>query len=299
MAIRVTQGMITTQLTRNLNSNMARMSQIENQMSTGRSINKPSDDPVGVTYALRYRSELSSNGQYRDNVGSALSWLSFSDKMLDQAGTIMNRLKELTIQASNGTQTQSGLDSINNEVVELKNQLVNIGNSQINGKYIFNGQDYNKQPYNNVTSAASALTDKGDVTYQLSAGIVSSVNVSGNDVFGKPGEVDNVFTILDKLSTALAGGKPEDASALISDIATRANKVISERASIGAKVNRVELMEGRLNDLELILTDLQSKTEDIDYEKVLIQSKVNDNIYQASLAVGAKIITPTLVSFLS
>ncbi len=299
MAIRVTQGMITTQLTRNLNSNMARMSQIENQMSTGRSINKPSDDPVGVTYALRYRSELSSNGQYQDNVGSALSWLSFSDKMLDQAGTIMNRIKELTVQATSGTNTQSGLDSINNEVVELKNQLINIGNSQINGKYIFNGQNYNKQPYQDAALAASALTDSGDVTYQLSAGIVSSVNVSGNGVFGKPGEADNVFNILDKLSAALTGGKIEDARNLLSDIATRSDTVISERASIGAKVNRVELMEGRLNDLEVILTDLQSKTEDIDYEKVLIQSKINDNIYQASLAVGAKIITPTLVSFLS
>jgi flagellar hook-associated protein 3 FlgL len=299
MSLRVTQGMMTSQLVRNLNNNLGQMSKIENQMSTGRSINKPSDDPVGVTYALRYRSELSANGQYKDNVDNALSRLSFSDKMLDQVGTVMNRIKELTVQASTGTNTQSGLDSINKEVVDLKEQLVNIGNSQLNGKYVFNGQNFDMKPYESAT-AATAVTDDGDVVYQLSSGVVASANVSGNAVFGTQAETDNVFKLLDNLSAALSPvGDFNAISALLPDIESRATKVLNERSAIGARVNRVELMESRLGDLEVILTDLQSKTEDIDYEKILIQSKVNDNIYQASLAVGAKIITPTLVSFLS
>lgn len=298
MALRVTQGMITSQLTRNLNTNLNQMAKIENQMSTGRSINKPSDDPIGVTYSLRYRSELSSNSQYKDNVDNALSWLSFSDKMLEQSGNVMNRVKELTVQASTGTNTQSGLDSINLEIKDLKEQLINIGNSQLKGKYVFNGQNFDKKPYNSAT-ASTDVTDDGQVIYQLSAGVTASANVSGNRIFGNKSETDNVFKLLDTLSAALASGDTAAISATLPDIESRATKMLNERAGVGARVNRVELMESRLGDLEVILTDLQSKTEDIDYEKVLIQSKVNDNIYQASLAVGAKIITPTLVSFLT
>jgi len=76
------------------------------------------------------------------------------------------------------------------------------------------------------------------------------------------------------------------------------DKILNQQAEIGARVNRVELMQNRLKDLELNLTDLQSKTEDIDLEKLIIDAKINENIYQASLSVGAKIITPSLVDFL-
>ena len=61
----------------------------------------------------------------------------------------------------------------------------------------------------------------------------------------------------------------------------------------------MELMQDRLDDLNLNLTDMQSKTEDADYDKLIIDSKMNENIYQASLSVGAKMITPSLVDFLS
>jgi len=74
---------------------------------------------------------------------------------------------------------------------------------------------------------------------------------------------------------------------------------LNQQSEIGARVNRVELMQNRLKDLEINLTDLQSKTEDVDFEKLIIDAKINENIYQASLSVGAKIITPSLVDFLN
>ncbi len=73
MSFRVTQSMMNTQMLRNITNNLGRMNNMQNQLSTGMRINKPSDDPVGITFALRYRSELDSNDQYTDNVSSALS----------------------------------------------------------------------------------------------------------------------------------------------------------------------------------------------------------------------------------
>ncbi|GJM82093.1 hypothetical protein HMSSN139_45890 [Paenibacillus sp. HMSSN-139] len=140
MALRVTSNMMSNQVLRNLNRNLNKMSEQQNQLSTGRKINKPSDDPVGVTYALRYRSELSANDQYQKNVDTALSWLDMTDTSMSQAESIMERLKELTVKASNGTNPQNALDSISAEIQQLKVQLADIGNSQINGKYIFNGK---------------------------------------------------------------------------------------------------------------------------------------------------------------
>ncbi len=106
MALRVTPGMMHMQLSRNLNRNLTQMDSLQDQLTTGRKINKPSDDPVGITYALRYRTEISSNDQYKKNADSAHSWLDFNDTLLEQAGSIMQRVKELTVQGANETNPQ-------------------------------------------------------------------------------------------------------------------------------------------------------------------------------------------------
>lgn len=88
--IRVTSNMMSSQLLLNLNRNARTMNETQLQLASGRKINKPSDDPVGITYSLRYRAELSSNEQYTKNVDSALSWLNYNDTVLGQAGMLFN-----------------------------------------------------------------------------------------------------------------------------------------------------------------------------------------------------------------
>lgn len=147
MSGRVTQSMMNTQLIRNLNLNMSRMDNLQNQLSTGRRINKPSDDPVGISYSMRYRSELAANDQYQKNVDSAISWLENTDKTLGQVGDVMHRMRELAVKAANGTNPQMALDAIKEEIGQLQSQLVDIGNTDFNGKFIFNGQMTNVAPY--------------------------------------------------------------------------------------------------------------------------------------------------------
>lgn len=300
MALRVTSNMMSNQVLRNLNRNLNKMADLQNQQSTGRKLNKPSDDPVGVTYALRYRSELSANDQYGRNVDTALGWLDTTDSVMSQAEDVMNRLKELTVQASNGTNPQSALDSIKSEILELKKQLGDLGNTQINGKYIFNGQTYNIKPYDssNPDSFAGVETDPGAVEYTVGQGVTFQINTAGNDFFGGKNGTDNVFNIIDKLSVAMKNSRFDDISKEIPNIESRLNTMVSVHAETGARTNRVELMQNRLSNENYSLTQLQSKTEDADIAEVMIQTNIQSNIYQASLSVGAKIISPTLVDFI-
>lgn len=306
MVGRVTQGTITNQLLRNIGHNLRQMSGIQEKMSTGRNINRPSDDPVGITYALRYRSDLSINERYQDNVDSAISWLDYNDTMLSQVGDIIKRVKELAVQGSNGTNPQVALDNIAGEMKQLKEQVLDIANSQFKGKYVFNGQFTDKVTYDPATNPANVITDTGNIDYMISSGIQLDVNLKGNDVFGYPptgvtapkNEDDNLFHVIDQMVTALQAGNQAGVGAQISSLESRMDKVLTQQAEIGARVNRVELMEQRLADLNLNLTSLQSKTEDADMEELIIKAKVNESVYQASLSVGAKVIMPTLVDFL-
>ncbi|WP_440113486.1 flagellar hook-associated protein FlgL [Paenibacillus sp. QZ-Y1] len=305
--MRITNNMLSSQLILNLNRNAQQMNNTQTQSATGRKINKPSDDPVGITYSLRYRGELSSNEQYQKNVDSTISWLEFNDTVMDQTGSVVGRLRELTVQAATGTNPQEALDSINEEVVQLKAQLVDIANSKLNGKYIFNGETYDQKPYDfptsadgsfDTTNAAAVITDPGKINFIVGESIQMPINVTGNEFFGNSTETDNLFVIFNTISQALSDGDLKELSNQLDTIDSRTDKILAIRAEVGAKTNRVELMQGRLSDLEVNLTDLQSKVEDADFAELAIQSKIQENIYNASLSTGAKIISQSLVDFL-
>ncbi|MBB6632592.1 flagellar hook-associated protein FlgL [Cohnella thailandensis] len=306
MAGRVTQGSITNQLLRNINTNLTRMQGMQEKLSTGRNINRPSDDPVGITYALRYRSDLTVNERMQTNTDYAASVLDFNDTIMTQTGDVLKRIKELAVQASNETNPQVGLDNIAAEMEQLQGQLLNIANSTFKGKYIYNGQLVDQKPYSS-TEPWKVVTDSGKISYTISTGVNMDVSFSGNDVFGYPpsgttapkNEDDNAFYVIDKMIQDLKGPDMDDLKVQMAALETRTNKILAQQAQVGARVNRVEMVQSRLDDLNLNLQTLQSKVEDAEYEELIIQAKVNDSIYQASLSVGAKIITPTLVDFLN
>ncbi|NEW08853.1 flagellar hook-associated protein FlgL [Paenibacillus sp. SYP-B3998] len=303
MATRVTQGMLNNQLLRNINTNLTRINTHQNELSTGRKINKPSDDPVGISSSLRYRSEVSENEQYESNVDAAISWLDYTDTSLGQANSVIQRVRELAVQGATDTNPKAALDSIASEVQQLYSQMVSIGNSEFNGKYVFNGQLTDKAPYTEATADTDKV-DQGEIKFEIGTGVKISANKPGNSVFGEPddpnspGTKDNVFRVLKDLISALGAGNTKQVSAIIGRIDTQNDKFLEARADVGAKSNRIELAKSRLQDISVNLQSLQSKTEDADISGVITNLKTDENVYQASLSVGSKIISTTLVDFL-
>jgi flagellar hook-associated protein 3 FlgL len=289
--------MLNTQLMRNLNSNMRRMDNSQNQLATGRRINKPSDDPVGIAFGLRYRSEIAANEQFESNANAAVSWMDYTDVTLNQAGNVLQRVRELTVQAANGTNSAESLQAIKSEVTQLAEQMVTIGNSEFNGKQVFNGQLTDKKPYT-LANAENETTDDQNINFELGAGVKIGISVTGTEVFGKAGSEDNMFRVLKDIQTAMDAN---DYKALTDDIGRldkRMDAFLETRADIGAKSNRIDMILDRLKDIGINLQTLQSKTEDADIAAVITSLKTDENVYNSSLDVGAKLIKPSLIDFL-
>lgn len=322
MSLRVTQSMMNAQLLRNISNNMNRLNGLQNQLSTGMKINKPSDDPVGITFSLRYRSELDANDQYISNVSSSLSLLEYTDTTIGQAGDIMQRARELLVGGANGALEQTSLDAIKVEIKQLYNQMVEVGNTQFNGKQIFNGQLTDDKPYLSldldgvvdpladppVLKAYHNTPDTHPIKYELAAGMSLQVNITGNEVFGEPVALDatqaeieasdNVFLLLQRAYDMLGAGDQQGISNLLGKIDSRIDTIMTKRAEVGARVNRVSIVEQRLSSIDLNLQTVKAKTEDADVAEVITNLKTEENIYQASLSVGAQLIRPSLVDFL-
>lgn len=294
--VRVTQGMLNTQLLSNLNNNLKRMENLQQQLATGRRISKPSDDPVGISFSLRYRSEIAVNEQYQRNVDDSLSWLSYTDTLLDQAGNVLHRVRELVVQGANGTNPEEAMDAIKNEMNQLFEQMVNIANSQFNGKYVFNGQMTDKVPYDSNGNPVDTI-DTGKIEYEIGAGVKVPINVSGEEVFGPAGG-DNVFQVMQDIITSLQNYDHEGVSNMLDKLDSNIDTLLGVRSDIGAKVNRIELAQSRLDDINLNINNLLSKNEDADIAEVIMHLKMAENVYQSSLSAGARIISPSLVDFL-
>lgn len=324
MSLRVTQSMMNARLLSNITGNMNRMNTLQDQLSSGKRINKPSDDPVGLTFAMRYRSELQANDQYERNVDSATSLLEYTDTTMGEAVTVLQRVRELMVEGSNGTLPQDARNSISTELKQLHSQLVEIGNSQFNGKYMFNGEmtqtaPYSKRTIDEVASltpaqlaadptlgilAENVTSDTGQIKYELSPGMVMAVNVTGNEFFGpavtagQEDTSDNVFNVISQAVEALNSGDSSKVSDLLAKVDSRMSTMLEKRSEVGARMNRIELITSRLEDNNINLQTVQSKAEDADMAEVITNLKMEENVYQASLSAGAQIIRPSLVDFL-
>lgn len=302
--------MISTNLLKNLNSNLSRLERYTEQMSSLRKINRPSDDPIGVSYSLRYRTDIGLNEQFKKNLDSAQSFLDFTDTMLGQVNDVIHRIRELTVQGANGTNPEVSLESIKNEVVQLKEQLIQIANSSYNGKYVFNGQLTDVKPYGGSTAPEYVSNiDTGEINYEIGEGIIISVNVTGIDVFGEGVPVDadgnvtdpnsdNLFFVVENIIAALENNDTDAINDALGRLDSRFDKLLEVRSQVGAKMNRLELAADRLDDIDTNLQTLISKTEDVDMAALIVNLKTAENAYMASLSAGARLIQPTLVDFL-
>lgn len=295
--MRVTNNMLISNMMRNLNSSLKRMQRVHNQMSSGKRFSMPSEDPVGVARSLKLRADLNENRQFKKNAEDALSWLETTETALMQIKEVLQRARELAVQGANGVLSPEDCQKIAEEVVQLRDQLVSIGNSTYAGKHIFAGYKTNQAPVGlNPDGSLNYAGDLGQIMYQVGVSDILQGNMTAPDIF-RPGG-DDLFTDMQSFIDALNAGDTGTIGGIIGDIDVHMENILAKVAEAGAKVNRMKLVVNRLEDDYLNFNKLLSQNEDADMAEVITRLKSEENVYMAALAGGARIIQPTLVDFL-
>ena len=303
--MRVTQSMMSNNMLRNLNNSYGKMSRLQDQMNSGSKINRPSQDPVIAVKGMGYRNDLAKVEQFQRNINEANTWLDTTDEVFSQVSSTLNRVKELTIQAANETNTEDDRQKIKIEIDQIHAQIKDLANTQIGDKYIFSGTHTSKPLYvdGEVNAELGAGIEK-DVKIDLYEDIAIKVNTNGLEVF------ENINAVLGQISAALIPGSTQNNADgignLLGDIASGANPsllnaqslLLERQADVGARQNRTELITSRLDYQELNIIKQKSLNEDVDYAKAITDMTAAEAVHQASLSVGAKIIQQTLVDFM-
>lgn len=298
--------------TRSLASRNLDMFRSSEQMSSGKRINRPSDDPEGSKIVLGFKEQMGRIDQYRSNLDTAQRSLQQVETTLTQVKEALIRGKELAIQGKNGIIGQDARNALAAEVQQLQQQVLQAANTNINGEYIFAGYKIATQPYSlsssqpNANPVATYAGDTNTRVVQVSEGSTISIQVRGDQTFqgdGTPSQVD-IFQTLADLEVALRAGNLDDTDnssvgAKIDDLEKGVNQILNQITSVGAKLNRIDAMKSEYESQKETLTTFTSSIEDADVTQLAMDFSRAKSALEATInSAGIVLKMPSLMDFL-
>ena len=181
--MRITNNMLTGRVVYNMQKALKRFFVMQTQMSTGKRINKSSDDPIGTQRDLQYREELSKNAQFRKNIDQAQNWMDMYDGTLGELKSGMQTAKELAIEMANGNFDADARTSAATEIESILERMVQLGNQELEDRAIFGGFRTNIKPLVASSNGVSYAGDDGATNYQIDSSSFMQTNLLGSDTF--------------------------------------------------------------------------------------------------------------------
>jgi flagellar hook-associated protein 3 FlgL len=295
MAItRVTQTMMSRHSLDSMQTGLSRLARIQEQLSTGRILNRPSDAPADAAAAMRLRGAMADQAQYGKNAADGLAWLAQVDTALTSATDQVRRVRELALQgASSGSMSDQGREALATEIDQLKQSLLTTANTGYLGRPVFGGITAGSAAYD-ATGAYVGVDQP--VTRTVGDGVKVRIDVSGPAVFASSGT--SVFDDLTALSTALRANDVPGIRAGVTAMDGHLDAITSMQADAGTRMKRLQQADTAAGDADLTLRSRLSELENTDLPKAMVDLKLQEVAYQAALASTARVMQPSLVDFL-
>ncbi len=167
--MRVTNKMLSNGFLADMRSNLQNMRKLQQQMTSGKEIRRPSDDPFKVARAMQLHTDIGTNKQYNENISDTINWLDTTDTALGQVGDVLQRVRELLISAGNAGYSENERLAIKDEINEKVGEVAQILNTNFDGAYIFGGTRGTTKPVDvvggtSLEGAESSVIDLSTMT---------------------------------------------------------------------------------------------------------------------------------------
>lgn len=293
MTFRVTQNMIADSSLRSMQAGLGRLAAVQEQLTTGRVLNRPSDSPTDTTSAMRIRSSLAQAKQHARNADDAEGRLALIDSTLGTMTNQVQRARELVLQGANASNGPSSRQALATEIDQLRESLLADANTSYLERPVFGGITAGGKAYDELGTWAG--TD-GAINRQVGADVTVRVDLAGPEVFGPDGA--SLFDTLDAASQALLSGDQAGIDSALDALKGHLDQMGSARAVVGARQAQVDRAVLAAGDNELALTTRLSEVENVDLPRALVDLNLQEVAYQAALGATARVTQPSLLDFL-
>lgn len=329
--MRITNRMMSNNYLSNMSRNLSNLNTINNQLSTGKLINRPSDNPYKTARSMQLTTAIDSNKQYKTNIQDATNWLDATDDALSSLTNVLQRVRELMVSSGNAAYGSDENASINKEINERVSEISQILNTNFDGRYIFGGTKTTSKPLNVVKNENGnnelKFVDKegkelnlnsneleescvvealgSNLSVAVSKGVNIDYNVTAMGLLkfkSDAGEYIDGISLLTNIQDNLSSSEASDRSKVINqnlkNIDALMSNILNKRAEVGAKQNRMESALSKNGDETLSMTDVLSNTEDVDYTEKTIEMYMAKTTYTAALQVNAQVLPRTILDYL-
>jgi len=300
MTGRITTEMVSNTLLGNINNSLTGLERTSTELSSGRRIQQPSDNPYGASRVVDLQSQLDGLASYASNVQEGTSWENTATGAMSNMGTVLQRVRELVVQASNGTNNQGNLNSIAAEVEQLTEAVKQDANTQYAGQYVFSGTSTTTAPYQ------SGETDtfhgnEGTIARAIGPGSSVTINTNISTLLGNgaPSKDGKLLDVLRNIAVDLRAGAKEALSATgLKSLDANMETLSQLQATAGSVTNQLAIANTRIEGLQGSITASLAGINDTNIAEASIRYSNEQAAYTAALKSGATIIQESLLNFL-
>ena len=298
--MRVTSNILVRDQLSALQTTASALAQAQARLTTGKKITTASEDPVGSRDVMATDGRLRAITQYRRGLESAKQRLAVQDSVMNQVSSIMTRAQELTVAANTATVDATARAAIAAEVQGLFEEVVALGNTMVEGEYLFGGHQSTVRPFektgSGTTVSYTTTGAAGERALEVDAGRTVVPTDDGATLFLDTGVLDTLRDLAAELS-----GPPTSATALPTigrDLTTAFNRVQERVGSLGARSNTLDLVAANLDAFEGSLQVFRSSVMDVDVEQAAVDLIQRQNAYQSALLASSKVLALNLADYL-
>lgn len=401
--MRITNKVLANGYLTDLNRNLENMKKLQEQMSSGKEIRRPSDDPFKVARTMELMDDISGNERYSKNIDEGLGWLNSVESSMGLMTDALQTIREKTVAGGTDTNSAASRKAISDNIKALKDNLVSLGNTVFDGRYVFGGDKTTEPPFETKDGEVVYNGSENGIIREFAQGVRMDIGVTGNEflqLFGNQ-EIPGTGYTIDKSTSISKTGTPDDngkiyevtvdgvdndgtvnklklkigdeeinitadgdikdkantsigkvsglnsdnanveingitlnigknlsnkkgdvysfnskstvnvldkilnnlnnnksSSEYLGELDSKMDNVMRMRSEEGAKWQRLNDMKKKSDEENFNMTELLSKTSDIDVAKKYMEFKVMESVYVASLESASKILQPSLLDFL-
>lgn len=299
MFSRITGSQLLQSSQRTMAASRAQLARLQDQASSGKAITKPSDDPGATAEAMRVRGEARATKQYGSNIDDGLGWLSTADSALGASTDLVSKAIDLGVQGGNGALDATGREAVAAQLDGIRADLLTQSNASYLGRTVFAGNADTGTAFTADGTGGYGYSGTAGATVQRRIGAADTIGVDadGAAAFGRPGAT--VFASIDAISTALRAGDGAGVTSGLNALRSHLTDLSAARADVGGRYARLDQAKASNLAAATTLETRRAGIEDVDSAEVFMNLQTQQVGYQTALAVTARTIQPTLLSFLS
>jgi flagellar hook-associated protein 3 FlgL len=284
----------------NMTQSNTRLEELRLQAATGKKVTKPSDDPSAIRPMLNARGQIRASDRFLDTMGIAGERLDVLDTHLERVESVMVRAKETLVYAGNGSLSEADLKTLGNQMQLMKDELLALANSSVDGKYLFSGYKEDTPPYSGDPVAYAG--DNGAFELEIGPGEKVRVNLTGPELFGNPAPLDpdssDIWGLFDDMTAALHAGDSEAALEKMDYLDTAANQIRTQRSQMGNLAQRVDSAKLNMEDVRIDMEAMLSRYEDADLVETITNMTMQETAFKAALDITSRVSRLSILDYM-